>query len=291
MRGKRLIVILLTGISILIFTGCAKTSKEEQEKAKAYVNQYREQVTEYIKEAYGKSSKITDMNAWLVTSHPGVLPGAGVNHANGWVVANVKAKDEKFRVVYNPEANEYLTDKNKAKIEQSFREYIANVLGEDKILFLKMQYGKSDEVYYSSTYFTDMKYINFDQLFDNRHRILIECYLESTDLNQLKETGALKELENLVLKGCYPMGETGVFLVNIEDKSNLEEREWNKIRYQSCYDNFNNFKTAVINGKEYYVRTSDYTIKHPNNTFGIWYGANSPLAVHDDNGELISVVY
>lgn len=276
MRNKKIISILLICMALLTCTGCG-TRKEEKEKGKAYVNQYKEQITKYIKETYGNSSKITNMQPCYTTKHDAVWFGSE-NYANGMVKTEVKSSGEKFDVLYIPAADKYYTDKNKAEIEDSFRKYVINAIGTDKIIYVKLKYG-IDPIYYAYANYVSNDVTKFEQLYDNKNMVLIECYLKNTDVNKLKERSAFNYLENIVLNGSNEFGHMGVVFINIDDKNKLNEKEWNKIRYFDYFD----FGYVTVNEKIYTVLTSDYSKKYPNNTYSIRYDK--------DKHKLVSLVF
>lgn len=274
MRNKKTMILLFIGIIALTFTGCSP-SEEEQEQGKAYVEKYKEQITEYIKETYDKDSKVLNMKPSFSRNPGSVSPIPGRPYANGRIITEVKAKGEKFKVMYISDQDIYYTDKNKGKIEESLKNYIVDAMGEDKIVLIKLKYGV-DPLYYSYGYFTDNNYTTFEQLYDNINIVSIECYLKDTDVAQLKESNTFSYLENLVLKGSNSYGHMGVWFVNI-DQAKLEERDWNKIRYS-------NYVLEYID---------EISTKFPNNTYHIKYTKIDSIERNIDNGgeELIRKFY
>lgn len=270
-------MLLLLCIIALTCAGCG-TSKEEKEKGKAYVNQYKGQITEYVKGTYGNGSKIISMRPCYTTKHDTVWFGFK-NYANGSVETEVKSGGQRFGVLYVSNTNTYYTDKNENEIKESFRKYVINAMGTDKIILVKLKYG-IDPIYYSYFNYVDNSITSFEQLYDNKNIVQIECYLKDTDVNQLKESDTFNYLENVIVKGSNGYGQMGVVFVNIKDERKIDKKEWNKIKYVNYFD----FGYVTVNGRIYTILTSDYSKKNPNNTYCIRYDRNT-------SEKLISLVY
>lgn len=274
MKDKKKIVVILIIFMILALAGCG-TSKEEKEKGQSFLKQYKGQITAYIKETYGNKSRITSMRPCYTTKYDSVWFGSD-NYANGSILTAVKLSGKKFNVLF-VHPNKYYTDRNIDKIEESFKKYVIDAMGTDKIILVKLKYG-IDPIYYSLPNYVDNSITEFEQLYDKNNIILIECYLKDANVKQLKEAGTFSYLENIVLNGTNEFGLMGVVFVNINSTTKLSEKDWNKIHYLDYFD----FGYITVGDRIYSILTSEYTKKYPNNTYCIRF---------DKNKKLISLVY
>jgi len=283
---KEVIVLSIVG---LVLSGCISTSPEEEAKADAYAQQYKEEIEQYIKEYYGDDIKILKIYGDAIARYDAVMP-KGEYVANGNVVARVEQNKQKFNIIYFPDTDAYKTDKNEKLIEESLRNYIEREAGEDNVLHLEFRYASSEYSDYSN--FVDLDVVSYQQIFDNYDMVFIECFLKDTNFRELKYNYSFSYLERLMEEGSNESGRMEALFINLENYKKLSEKE---LRKMYGYTDQTFFRQNVeIDGVyysgvpyfQYYSSNNeivDYTAEYPDNTYFI--GRTYP------DGEFISLIY
>lgn len=249
-------------MAAFVLTGCMpEPCKEEKEKARAFVEQNKDKITDYIKQTFGEKSKITRMELGYTIKQDVIWFGEGKAYADGFVITRVKLGDEKFNVLNISRNDTYYTDKNEDIIKQSFHDYVVNVMGSDKIIYCNMEYGIG-RIYFGYSNFVDSSIVSYEQLYDSKHIVDMYCFLKDTDLVELKDSKTFADIEKLVYIHAKEYNRGDVVFINIEE--DIEENELKKNYYSYFQTHY-----VDIGSESFSVPITDYTYEHPNHAYSI----------------------
>lgn len=264
-------VVCLVCLIVLIITGCG-VNNDEQIKGAATVKQYKEQITENIRNTFGDEAKIIDMTpSYEMQIGSPVLSFKLVATNN--VLVDVKLNNEEFGVVYSPTYDLYGTNKNEVTIEKSFSNYVVKAMGSDSIISISLVYG-SNYFYGRHNNYVDPNIMSYEQLIDNGYRGVLLCFLKDTDVDELKKSQAFQYLEDKIENS---QGDISIAFVNVKNDYISDKEKMAKILDKNAFT----VRYITVDDRDIPALASDYSKENPKNTY----------CIRAEKGLLISLVY